>query len=172
MRKYILITLAFLFCSQLNYAQALEGEENGFTIKLALKYKDANAVDITISDSGEGAKLLFRGTDCEARGNLNIPITDEYIYQQLRDYLGNIDIETYQPQKNNHDNSADLQIKFIYFSHGVNRKTNTFHLNYNPNNIGDENMILEYLLEVMDVSVIKSCDRDFYEKVKSYIEGE
>jgi hypothetical protein len=172
MKKYILVTLAFLFCSFSNYAQSLEGEEEGFTMKFVFKYKGTNAVDVTISESGEGAKLLFRGTECEARGNLNIPIVDEYTYEQLLDYLDNIDVKTYQPQNNSHDSNAELQIQFIYFSHAASRKANSFYWNYNPNNIGDENMILEYLLEVMDVNTSKLCDRDFYEKVKSYIEPE
>ena len=172
MKKYILIMAALLFVVNVNYAQNQEGEEEGFTMKFVFKYKDKDAVDITITDTGSDARLLFIGTTCDRGGNQHSPISQGYTYQQLRDYLSDIDVETYKPQNNDHDTDANLQIKFVYFSHGNSRRSNSFHWNYNPDNIGDENMILEYLFEVVEMSISRSCDRDFFEKVKTYLEKE
>ena len=100
-----------------------------------------------------------------------MPIASRYSYDQLRQYLVDIDIRTFKPQSNTHDASSDLQIK-IFYAQKNQKRNNSFYWNYNPDNMGDENQILTYLLEVLNDNVSISCARDYVEKLETYIEGE
>ena len=181
MKKYILIALAFLFATNTTFAQRLfEDEGNdaqGFILKIVFKYKDLNPVEVNISDTygaandndTYGAVINFMRTGCDFENDWKIPIASRYSYNQLRQYLVDIDIRTFKPQSNAHDTSANLQIKFMYLSSNQN-DYNIFHWNYNPDNIGDENQILTYLFEVLDENVSIPCARDVVEKLEGYIE--
>lgn len=180
MKKYILVSLAFLFVTNTIFAQRLfeDEEEQGFVLKIVFKYKDLNAVEVQISDHYGSANdnnnlydadINFRQTGCDFENDWNIPIASRYSYDQLCQYLVDIDIRTFKPQNNAHDVSADLQIKFMYLSSNQ-KNYNVFHWNYNPDNVGDENQILTYLFEVLDENVSIPCARDTVEKLESYIE--
>ena len=184
MKKYIVLTFAFLFSLNMNtYAQRLfddEGEDaQEFTLSFMFKYKDLDPVTISIRDlygsahdnqNTYGAELRFIGTGCDYENRWNIPIASRYSYDQLRQYLVDIDIRTFQPQSNGHDASSDLQIRVTFMSSGSTRTSNVFNWNYNSDNIGDETQILTYLFEVLNDNVSISCAEDAVELLETYIE--
>ena len=183
MRKYALIVLTLLFVMNVNYAQKLFEDEDdsqkGFSLRLTFKYKDLDPVEVNINDNygftddidNHGAGLKFQGTGCYSENSWRIPIANRYSYDLLRQYLVDIDIRTFKPHSNAHDVSSDLQIKFMYLPSGQ-MNYNTFHWNYNPDNVGDENQILTYLLEVLNDNVSRTCARDYVELLETYIEAE
>ena len=171
--KYSIVLLFSLIFATTHqaFAQTQDGNPENFLLMISLKYKETPAIQITLSDSGSKreARLSFRGTKCQPHElGQGLNISDTYHYQQLRAYLTEIDLATFQPSS---EDNAPLQIKMIYMNQSLNTN-NEMHFGYNPDNFSELNVFFEHLLETMDNNITRSCTRDFYEKVKGYLTGE
>ena len=79
-----------------------------------------------------------------------------------------MDLTTFEPSS---EDDAELQVQ-IRFKTQAQNIINDMYFGYNPDNFSELNVFFEYLLQTIDSNVTRGCNRDFYEKIKGYLESE
>ncbi len=167
--KFGVFLLVFCF-AQTAFSQRNSQEKEDFSMNFVFKYKSEKSYMIHLIKSDEGGKITYSNLSCDALQS-NEVIADAYYLNQLDNYLKEIDILTFKPSNNNHDLNANLYVRCFY-SDNETRQSNDFTFTFNPDNIGEENKILEYLVDVLDANTSRSCNRDVLAKLKKQVEEE
>lgn len=146
-------------------------DEENFDINFRFYYdNDSNAYVVNFIRENNVDKIRINN-DCR-KNNLNYTymLVDKYNYEQFLEYLQNIDIFTYQPNRNMQDEDAKLRVLF-----SVTKKSslsvNAFEMQHNPNIQGDEYQILELMSKVLKDNANDACTTRFAEKFENYVKG-
>lgn len=146
-------------------------DEAQFDLSFIFKYQDEEAFTVTFSRENNTDNLLIFNTDCKTNGiQYERPIADRYVYEQMLDYLQDINITNFKPTQNGQDAEAKLQVQG---SINIQRTwtVNAFVFRYNPNNMGDESQILEYVADVLKDNASDDCSRELAALLEKYVEG-
>ena len=164
--KFALILLAFCF-SNVTFAQ-IDEDLTTFSLMLNFKFKDEPAYGITITQMQDNTRIIFQNTSCQAMQDKQ-DISDKYIYNQLVDYISQIDLANFSPPKSDQGGNTDLQIE-CRFRDDSDNEMNYFHYLYNPFTLGEENQLLEYFIEVIENNITRSCHWEILDKLKKHME--
>jgi hypothetical protein len=176
MKYFILITALLL--SSLAYAQPNREElalvdETAFDLSFTFRYEGETGVTIAFERKDKVDYLSISGEKSCRRNNVTyeMPIADRYVYDQLLEYLQNINIASYQPSASSLDAAAKLSVQ-AFISISRTWVMNAFVFQYHPNNVGDEKQILEFVVDVLKDNATDDCSRDLAETLSGYVNGE
>lgn len=161
-------TVAF---AQPNREELALRDEEQFDLSFNFQYQNQEAFTVIFSREDNLDNIELINTACKTNGiNYERPIADRYVYEQMLDFLQDINITSFQPTQNREDANAKLQVQG---SINIQRTwtMNAFVFRHNPNNIGDENQILEYVVDVLIDNASDDCSRKLAEQLDSYVKG-
>ncbi len=146
-------------------------DEKQFDLAFIFQYQDNEAFTVSFSRENNIDEILIINTDCQTNGiQYKRPIADRYVYEQMLDYLQDINITNFQPTQNGQDAAAKLQVQG---SIHIQRTwtVNAFVFRHNPDNIGDESQILDYVVDVLKDNASDDCSKKLAELLEKYIKG-
>lgn len=167
----LLITTIAAF-GQINRTELPLNEEENFDINFRFYYDNDSAAHVVNFIREKGVDKIFINNDCR-KNNMNHSqlLVDKYSYEQFLKYLQNIDVFTYQPNRNMQDKEAKLRVSFTIMKRSS-LSVNAFEMLHNPSIKGDEYQILELMSEVLIDNAIDSCSSAFAERFETYVKGE
>jgi hypothetical protein len=172
--KYLFLTIS-LFAFTTAFAQpnrealALR-DEIQFDLSFIFQHQNKESFSISFNRENNVDYILVNHEDCQQRQlQYKRPIADNYAYNQMLDYLQDIDITSFQPIQNTQNIEATFQVQAMI---NIQRTwtVNAFVFPYNPNNLGDEKQILIFIAEVLSDNDNDDCSKALSEKLNAYLE--
>lgn len=149
---------------------ALQDEEQ-FDLSFIFQYEDEAVFIVTFSREDKFDNFKIQNSECKTNGiNYERPIVDRYVYEQLLTFLQDINITSFQPITNDQDEDAKLRVQG---SISIPRTwtLNAFVFRHNPDNIGNESQILEYMVDILKDNTSDDCSKELTEQLSTYING-
>ncbi|MFK7946199.1 MAG: hypothetical protein AB8G11_01325 [Saprospiraceae bacterium] len=165
-----LLGFTAVFAQPNREALALQDEEQ-FDLSFFFQYQDEAVFTVTFAREDNLDNIRITHSECQRNELIyDRQIADRYVYDQLLDFLQNINITSFQPTQNEQDLNAKLRVQG---SINIQRTwtVNAFVFLYNPNNIGDENQILKYIVDVLKDNSNDNCSKKMTEQLEKYVEG-
>jgi hypothetical protein len=173
--KNIFLICSFLITitafSQIDRTEMALIDEAAFDITIMVQYDNNDPYTIVLRREAQVDEIDFIN-QCQ-RNNLNTKnlLADKYEYEQLLEYLDNIDIFSYQPNTNTQDEGAKLRIQFSIIRNRT-FSMNAFVIEHNPDIQGEEYQILEMISNILRDNSTDNCISDLAEKFETYVKGE
>lgn len=165
-----LLSITSVF-AQPNREELALSDEEAFDLSFIFQYADTTPFTVVFSREDNLDNIQIYSAECKTNGfNTNQPIVDRYVYEQMLDYLQDINITRFQPTTNRQDAAAKLQVRG---SINIQRTwtVNAFVFLYNPDNVGDENQILEYIVDILKDNISDDCNTKIVERLSIYVNG-
>ena len=165
------LLLTFSAFGQTDRTEVALVDEATFDINIRVQYNDGKSYDISFSRENN-IDEIWVNNDCQKGSpNNGTLMADNYEYEQLLEYLQNIDIFTYQPSQNTQNLEANMRVQFSIIRNRT-FSMNAFEIQHNPDIQGDEYQILEMISNVLRDNSLDSCSSEFAEKFERYVKGE
>lgn len=161
-------TLTF---AQGNRNETLLVDEKKFNIIFMFQYQDEVPFSITFYREDNTDFLLISGDSCSRNNSNTQQLVDLYAYEQMLAFFDNIKIKVFQPNENAADSGAKLRVQGSLLV-SASREMNAFVFLYNPNNMGEENEMLQLISQVITDNALDACSSDFAEQFSDYVNGE
>lgn len=146
-------------------------DEAQFDLSFIFQYEDEAAFTVVFSREDNLDNIQLINSECTTNGiRYERPIVDRYVYDELLNFLQGINITGFRPTSNEQDTNAKLRVQGTI---NIQRTwtLNAFVFLHNPNNIGDENQMLEYVVDVLKDNASDDCSTKLAEQLEKYVDG-
>lgn len=163
----ILCLLGFInVFAQPNEETTLRYEEQ-FELSFTFQPQGQEAFTVIFSRETNTDNIKIGSSSCQNDINHKRPIANKVAYEQMLDYLHDINITVFQPVSNGDDANAKLEVKGVV---NVERTwtMNAFVFQYNPDNEVAENKILDFIIKILNENASDECCKKLAEELNKY----
>lgn len=146
----------------------LKSEEQ-FDLNFTFQHQNQSAFTVSFSRQNQTDIIKIKHSDCQTDGtDYQQTISNKAAYDQMLEYLHDINITIFQPVSNDQDPDAQLQVKGMI---NIERTwtMNAFVFQYNPANDVAENKILEFIVKVLEENKTDGCSTTVTTQLSTYI---